>query len=428
MTMRSNSKALSNRAVFVRFLPPVVLVVLMVSFFHLVPQFDIVGEDLLVGGSFEGGLERGPWKQAGKVEWEEKGGWDGSAGVKISVVDKKAGVLGYPLGDPGEYEYLLFRGHLRSEKVVQGTYPWSTARLLLYFRDSNGNALWREPHEVQHLIGTVGWQGYSRVFKVPDDGATAHLSAVSNGASGVLWVDQVEVFPAEESRAFFWWRFLFGGLWLATLMYGFCQIRLWQWELKGSILIVIGVLLLGLLVPSKTISNVAQGEETISGALVKGAKAISRLAKSSLRSKEQPPTGPETPGTGHGAGSEQSAEMKRASLTNRVVLLKEAGHFCLFALLAFLSCLSLNRRLSQGSEAQGDVESSGSADVGWGPMAVRPVLILGLGLIVFSMTTEVLQFLVLTRTPTIRDWLFDLAGICVSLVLFLAYRFFKYRG
>jgi len=128
------------------------------------------------------------------------------------------------------------------------------------------------------------------------------------------------------------------------------------------------------------------------------------------------------------AGSERSAESKRASFVKHVDFLKEAGHFFLFAVLAFVSCLSLGRRLPQGSRLQQDVGSMNSTGLRWTTTAVRPFLMLGLGLIVFSAATEVLQFLVLTRTPTIKDWLFDLAGICLSFILFLAYRYLRRRG
>ena len=111
-----------------------------------------------------------------------------------------------------------------------------------------------------------------------------------------------------------------------------------------------------------------------------------------------------------------------------VVFLEQAGHLFLFAVLAFVSCLSLGRRLSQGSRLQQEIGSNNSTRVRWTTTAVRPFLMLGLGLIVFSAATEVLQFLVLTRTPTIKDWLFDLAGICLSFILFLAYRYLRHRG
>jgi hypothetical protein len=399
----------------------------MISFFHLYERFEIIGENFLVGGDFENGIAQSLWRQLGKVEWEKASGWDGSPAVKISTGNGKTGLLGCSLGDPSDYKYLLCRGDLRSENVVRGDRPWSIARLLLYFRDSDGDALWREPHEVQQLAGSEGWKSYSRVFQVPSNGVTAHVSVVNNGASGVLWADNIELFPAQQKRTFMWWRVFFGGLWLAALIYGIWQIRLWQWELGVLIFVVAFLLILGLLVPSSTISNVAQREEAISGTLVGGAKALSRLARSSLTSTEQPLIKAEKTDAGDKGGSERSAEIKIASLTKHVTLLKGAGHFMLFAILAFVSYVSLDRRLSQGPRPQHEVGSATSTVVGQSKTDLRPLLILGLGLIVFSAATEVLQFLVLTRTPRIRDWLFDLAGICLSFVLFLVYRYLKLR-
>jgi hypothetical protein len=397
----------------------------MVSFFHFYEEFEITGENLLVGGDFEAGIDQSLWRRLGKVEWEKESGMDGSPAVKISAGKGKTGFLGYALGDPSDYEYLLCRGQLRSESVVQGDSPWSTARLLLYFRDSDGNALWREPHEVHHLVGSEGWKSYSRVFRAPNHGATAHVSVVNNGASGVLWFDNIEVFPAQQKQTFLWWRLFFGGLWLATLIYGVWQIRLWQWELSALIVMVAVVLILGLLVPSSTILNVAQREEAISRTLVRGTRELSGRALNSLPSTEQSPIKREEPATGDKTGPERDAEMKRASLTKHVILLKEAGHFMLFAILAFVFYVSLDRRLARSSRPQDKGGSTVTNVVGHSKTDMRPVWMLGLGLIVFSAATEVLQFLVLTRTPKIRDWLFDLAGICLSFVLFLAYRYLR---
>ena len=427
MTSRSNTETCSNRVLLGRFLPPVILIILMISFFHSYERFEIIGENLLIGGDFEDRMAPGPWRQLGKVEWEPEGGLDGSPAVKISAGNGKTGMLGYSLGDPDDYKYLLCRGDLRSEKVVRGDFPWSTARLLLYFRDSDGNALWREAHEVQHLTGSEGWKSYSRVFQVPGHGFTAHVSVVNNGVSGALWADNIEVFPAQQKQTFLWWRLFFGGLWLATLIYGICQIRLWQWEWGALIVVVAVVLILGLLVPSSTILNVAQKEEAVSGTFARGAKALSRLARSSRTSTEQPPIKREKTVAGDKTGSERSAEIKRASLSKHVTLLKAAGHFVLFAILAFVSYVSLDRRLSVGPRSQYEVGSAKSTVVHQAKTDVRPLLMLGLGLIVFSAATEVLQFLVLTRTPKIGDWLTDLAGICLSFVLFLAYRYLRLR-
>ncbi len=381
----------------------------------------------MVGGGFESGIQHGTWKQGGKVEWEKEGGWDGSPAVKISAGNGKIGFLRFSLGDLGDYKYLLCRGHLRSENVVQGDRPWSTARLLLYFCDSDGNALWQEPHEVRHLIGSEGWKFYSRVLQVPRNGATAHVSVVNNGACGVLWADDIEVFPAQQRHAFLWWRLFFGGLWLATLIYGGYQIRVWQWELSALILMVTLVLLLGLLVPSSTIRNLAQREEAISRMVVGGTKELSRLVRSPMPTTGQPPNKGREREADDKAGSERNAEMKWASLTKRVTLLKEAGHYALFGLLAFVFYVSLDRRLAKGPRPQYEVGSTKSTVVGYPKTEWRAFLMLGVGLIVFSAATEVLQFVSLTRAPGIKDWLYDLAGICLSFVLFLAYRYLKVR-
>jgi VanZ family protein len=253
------------------------------------------------------------------------------------------------------------------------------------------------------------------------------VSAVNSGASGALWVDNIEVFPAQQKQTFLWWRLFFGGLWLATVTYGVCRIRLWQWDFGALILVVTFVLVLGLLVPSSTISNVAQREEAVSGTLLKGAKTLSRFARSSLTSTEQPPIKSERPEAAEKTGSDRSAEMKRDSLTKHVTFLKEMGHFMLFAILAFVSFVSLDRRLSQGSRAQQAVVFAESSVVERSKTNMYSLLMLGLGLIVFSAATEVLQFLTLTRAPGIKDWVFDLAGIGFAFLFFLAYRYIRLR-
>ncbi|MCP4715159.1 MAG: hypothetical protein GY868_08590, partial [Deltaproteobacteria bacterium] len=102
------------------------------------------------------------------VVWEEAGGFGGTAGARLGVHDQLKSFLAWDLDDPGRFSFLELRGRLRTDSLVRGERPWRSARLILYFKDSQGRKHWDYPHSVANLTGSSDWQGYVKSFQVPE--------------------------------------------------------------------------------------------------------------------------------------------------------------------------------------------------------------------------------------------------------------------
>ena len=90
-----------------------------------------------------------------------------------------------------------------------------------------------------------------------------------------------------------------------------------------------------------------------------------------------------------------------------VFTVKKTGHFVLFVLLAFLAYLSALRR----SHSE--------------PPALRPTAAaatVGVALLLFAGGSEVLQFVSITRGPSVIDWAIDVGGVLVGAAIALVAR------
>ena len=368
--------------------------VAMGAFFIFHDPYSDVGDDIAVGGSFdqspfaEGGAKpNGRWHARGEsVQWEPRGGYDSSGGVRLGVGGDLGNSLLFTIDDPKRFTFLRFAGRLRTERIVVGEEPWNSARLLLFFTDRNGR---RHYHEACEVSGTRTWQDCEGVIAVPDFAVTAHILAQNTAASGTLWIDNVRVTPAVEKPSTFFWRLLFAIMWCGVLAY--C---VWLARLPRKVLSLAAIA-----VALAIIVGVAAPESAVERLLNRGVHAAKSLVKGYLLSPGSA-LGGQTAGSPKAANPGEPAFLPPRPLRHDTVnAVKKVGHFVLFGLLAFVA-FSWAARVRRTPS----VPASSTTDFAT----------LAAALLVFAAGTEVLQFLTTTRQPSLFDWGIDAAGILVG--------------
>ncbi len=190
------------------------------------------GTEPVVWSDFESMPQTGTAAHKGPLEsWEQSkqgvaldpdGGFSGSACIQLTAHDDKAASVKWTLENPQEYQFLLLRCKMRTEGVVQGARNWNTARAVLYFTDTNGKSRWDYPHVAGVVTGTSTWKEYEKVFPVPASAATATVVVQNSSRSGILWCDDISLWPAYTNTSYFLLR---GILLVAALVLAISAIR-----------------------------------------------------------------------------------------------------------------------------------------------------------------------------------------------------------
>jgi len=180
------------------------------------------------------------------VAWESISGFSGSACIKLTAHDDKESYIKWALANPQDYPFLQVRAKMRTESIVPGASSWNAARLLLYFTDKNGKTNWDYPHAAGSLTGTSSWKEFEKVFPVPEFAATATVVVQNSSKSGIVWCDDISLWPAYKNNSYFLLRgILFvAGIFLAISAigsFGLFKNRGWI-PLVITAIILVGVL------------------------------------------------------------------------------------------------------------------------------------------------------------------------------------------
>ncbi|MCP4717223.1 MAG: VanZ family protein, partial [Deltaproteobacteria bacterium] len=190
------------------------------------------------------------------VVWEEAGGFGGTAGARLGVHNQLKPFLAWDLDDPGRFSFLELRGRLRADSLVRGERPWRSAKLILYFKDSQGRKHWDYSHSVANLTGSSGWQEYVKSFQVPEFAESAHVLAANSSASGTLWCDDIALRPVQLNPHYLLYRS--GLLLLGAVFFAVLVLTTGIWRNGGWVPLVVGVvILIGVLCSQSILSTLA---------------------------------------------------------------------------------------------------------------------------------------------------------------------------
>ncbi|MDF7800859.1 VanZ family protein [Pontiellaceae bacterium B1224] len=310
-------------------------------------------------------------------------------GVFTLIVPKGGKTADLRFDLPGAVDFSCIRvsGSIRTENVVQGKYAWSSARLLLIQRDAKGKWI-PGTHSLLNEQGTVPWTSQVQEFEVDPGAASAEVVLQMIGESGMAQFKEISAVPVHLKRSFRVLRILFCFLWIGMAVLYFKRCRLDRRKFRILILLNVIVILCGTLMPGEWIEDASeQLKEKVS-------KSIRKPAAPKTENKGQTIVPKKAPDV-------SAAESKRMDQFNAVVGgAHRMGHFTLFASLCFLVYCSAWREKQH-------------------PIYYLKV---GLDILLFAAVSESLQFLTMDRTPGISDWMIDLYGMLLALILFLLLR------
>jgi hypothetical protein len=144
------------------------------------------------------------WGQSKQgVALDPDGGISGSACMKLTAHDDNEAYIKWTFSTPRDHQFLMLRVTMRTNGVVKGANNWNAARALVYFTDIKGKSHWEYPHVAGALTGTSSWKEFEKVFPVPAFAATATVLVQNGSSSGILWCDDISLWPANKNTSYF---------------------------------------------------------------------------------------------------------------------------------------------------------------------------------------------------------------------------------
>lgn len=356
---------------FYRFQAFAVLAIATILFVIFFDVYQEIGPELLPNADFSQGLAKWNFSnQEGAVSLEQPGT------VRIINADSGKGVsLQQTIIDPGRFRFLRLTGDIKTDKVKRGKKSWQKARLVLSSHDQDGRWL-PAPHHVASLAGTRPWRQYSQVFEIIPAAEQLRVSAQLPRATGILWVKNLslrEVYKKTTTVYFMTGGIILWGLFLAWLVIPYIAAGR-TFFLRALVFLSVFAVLMGTLSPGVSKLQFQKDSVQVIQNFIEQPEEIASI-QSSERDKNK-------------------AEQDRR-LFNLLQAATKSGHFILFALLGLSLPIAL-------------------------PLADRRFLLIDL--LMLAAATELMQFFIQGRTPLVKDFLIDVAGIIVGLAIVWLWR------
>jgi hypothetical protein len=141
-----------------------------------------VGTELLPNGKLSRLTDKGwpdGWPNGKHARVEQ-----GAAGNRLVVEGSGAGV-NFTIPLKPEYGQLALAMEMKVTGVTLGKESWQTGRLTMSFHNAAGERVGEWP-DVFGRVGTTDWKACERVYAIPLDAASLHLSPCNLGASGTV--------------------------------------------------------------------------------------------------------------------------------------------------------------------------------------------------------------------------------------------------
>ena len=254
---------------------------------------------------------------------------------------------------------------VRCRDVVAGQKRWNRARVTLGQHDGNSTR-WDLPHGLTSLEGTEKWRKYAKVFTIAPATKKLILTIQLSHATGSLWVKDLSLRPVCANPIFHRIQkpFLVAwGLFLLWVISGWLRDgkRLF---FKSLLAVATAAVLIGTMMPGDMKAHL---QWQIEG----------RVTGSASRPVE-------TTDPGYAVWVDRISD---AVLTS--------AHFIVFGIFAFFLAVLVTH---------------------------RGIGLIFLDLLIFAGTTELVQFYIDGRTPMPRDFLLDIAGGTLGILLGIAFR------
>lgn len=346
-------------------LPILVILILCFStvlFFKYSGRYDISGPELIGDPHFNQGLAR--WERSGSVTLLPQTG--------EAVLDNASPVanvhLTQTIPDFKRGDRMAYSCDLRISNVRKGDAYWKKARVVLAFYDNSGKGMYFLPHVLVEKVGDTNWEHYERVFRVPAQAVEARASIQLPEATGNMRVRNLSLRPVTESQSFTRHRLLLIATWLAVL--GWIAVYIIHFRLpvvrKPMFILTVLAVILGTLLPQQVKSVLDQ-----------------RIQQVAIHANMEEQNALD--------GSTVAPPIHRLTLpVSAILIVYKTGHVMMFALLSFVAFVNKPQKL--------------------------PVRQLVVCLLVFALSTEVLQLFIEGRESRWQDFAIDTIGIMLGAV------------
>jgi hypothetical protein len=361
-------------------------------FFQAYQPWQAIDEDLLYNtGYFDNVTDLSGWtREHGRVQWSDDTGF-----VSLSSTSRLRFQLPVKTGD-----LLLSSGKIKTTELKSGRKPWDAARIMVYFEDERGRIHWSHPHDVGYLAGNRDWQLFTMAIDVPAFARKGWLELAHYGKSGIASFDEISVKPAVWKPTYSHWQMFFGMFWASIMMWLVLNTHFWTLPWGKSLLTVGLLIIIGVTLPPATMFQVASSGAEFSRKVLDTAEEVfpdQAPSQSSIKANPPQPVR-QTPETGVEPVSVDTPTVEVARTKKPVQApdtdtrlkigpaeIQKLGHTFLFACLGYIAFSGFAGKAS--------------------------LKILSYSLVLFALSTEILQLVIDGRLFAFSDALLDVLGI-----------------
>jgi len=359
----------------------------MALFFNLYNPWMPIGQDRIIDNGFETEGCTSEWTGwNSELVWiDPEGGFNGSAGVVLSTTPKRHSRLKMTVSETENIPAFRISARATTKNIEHGPKSWNLPRTVFFYLNSSGKPLFNLSHGLFDIKQNSEWKRYTAVFPVPENIQNGQLQIQNFGKEGILRIDDVSVIPVTQKPSASFFNIFFTLLWISALAACIASLQPWtHWSGAGALLCSL-VIIIGVVLPGEPLDTaISSTIDTLQDTQQK----IAHFAKQSVDRRASATPAPEEV-----VPIEKQYEAAAQSEKNVVQYAHKAGHFTLFALMAFLSMIC------------------------WAPVQERAIRILCVtgGLYLFATATEVLQFVTFDRRAGLIDLSVDIAGISIAI-------------
>ncbi|VAW52103.1 hypothetical protein MNBD_GAMMA05-635 [hydrothermal vent metagenome] len=257
-------------------------------------------------------------------------------------------------------DFINLTTHIKSKDIKHGEKFWETARISLHFFDLNKNVIPNLNNTAKYVYKDTSWSLINHTYRIPDFAIHAKTSLEFLNATGTLTVKNIEIFYAEESIIYKSARYTLLILWFFLLLIIAKKLStaIKKIYLKIIFLLIFSFIVIGVTLP--------QDFKLI---------LINTLSNSYVNFYH---------------------DNIEYILFNYLSSPMKAAHFIAFTLISYIAFITFTK--------------------------LHKISTIIINLIVFSLITEIIQLLVLERTPQLNDIIIDCAGVFTGLIFFYLHR------
>lgn len=217
-----------------------------ILFFNHYDRYIVVGPELIQNPDFSQG---NGWKQSSpsiSLTPENQG-----MALLTAHSQTEAPSLSQTLPVPGQSNLLRLSCDIKTKNIIAGNKYWKSARVVMLQRNSRGEPMYSLPHILASQQTDSDWQHFEKAFIINPTTAEVLIAAELVQSSGSMWIKSLSLRPIAVKASFKEYRLAILLVWLAALIWiGRPIILSWLSHTRGRIALVLATgILIGVLLP-----------------------------------------------------------------------------------------------------------------------------------------------------------------------------------